>query len=99
MWHGGVGPAWLEEVTTYFSIDVTRRLMAPLDAAASRIAQDLGVEQLDLRSVVEPSLENYYDFFHATPVRREDRGRGRRAALAGEPLAETVERHAPKRSS
>jgi lysophospholipase L1-like esterase len=68
MWHAGVGQAWREEVTTYYSIDVTARLMAQLDARAERIAGALGVEQIDLMPVLEPSLTNYYDYFHLTPA-------------------------------
>jgi lysophospholipase L1-like esterase len=68
MWHGGVGQAWCEEVTTYFSIEVTSRLMARLDARAARVAAELGVEQSDLRAVLEPNLATYYDFFHLTPL-------------------------------
>jgi lysophospholipase L1-like esterase len=99
MWHGGAGPAWLQEVTTYFSHDVLRRLMGQLDAAASRIAQDLDVEQLDLRRVVEPSLENYYDFFHATPAGAKTVAGAVGAALVGAPVAGVVEWAAPKRAS
>jgi hypothetical protein len=99
MWHGGAGPAWLQEVTTYFSHDVLRRLMGQLDAAASRIAHDEGVEQLDLRRVVEPSLENFYDFFHATPAGAKTVAGAVGAALVGTPLAQPVEWHAPKRAS
>ena len=99
MWHGGAGPAWLQEVTTYFSHDVLRRLMGQLDAAASRIAQDEGVEQLDLRRVVEPSLENYYDFFHATPAGAKTVAGAVGAALVGAPLTRAVEWDAPKRAS
>ena len=68
MWHGGVGQAWKEEVTTYYSHDVLRRLMALLDARASRVAHALGAEQLDLRPIVPASVESYYDFFHMTPA-------------------------------
>jgi len=68
MWHGGVGQAWREEVTTYYSIDVTRRLMALLDRRATRVAEECRVEQIDLRTVLEPTLGNYYDFFHLTPA-------------------------------
>jgi len=67
MWHGGVGQAWCEEVTTYYSIEVTSRLMARLDARAARVAAELDVEQIDLRAILEPSLATYYDFFHLTP--------------------------------
>src|SRR6185436_10637714 len=55
MWHGGVGQAWREELTTYFSIEVTGRLMALMDARAARIAESLGVEQIDLMPVLEPN--------------------------------------------
>ena len=68
MWHGGAGQAWCEDVTTYYSIEVTSKLMALLDARAARAAEELGVDHLDLRSVLEPSLANYYDFFHLTPA-------------------------------
>jgi lysophospholipase L1-like esterase len=67
MWHGGVGQAWREEVTTYYSIDVTAKLMALLDARAARVAEALGVEQIDLMPVLEPNLTTYYDYFHLTP--------------------------------
>jgi lysophospholipase L1-like esterase len=67
MWHGGVGRAWCEEVTTFYSLEVTSRLMALLDGRAARIANELGVEQIDLMSLLESSLDTYYDFFHLTP--------------------------------
>jgi hypothetical protein len=68
MWHGGVGRAWCEEVTTFYSIEVTSRLMALLDLRAVRVATDLAIEQIDLMSMLRPTLENYYDFFHVTPT-------------------------------
>ena len=42
--------------------------MAMLDARAVRVADELGVEHIDLMSVLEPTLANYYDFFHLTPA-------------------------------
>ena len=36
--------------------------------AVRRIASDLDVEQIDLMSLLEPSLSTYYDFFHLTPA-------------------------------
>jgi hypothetical protein len=68
MWHGGVGQAWRENVTTFYSCEVLSRLMALLDARAARAAHELGIEQLDLMPIVEPSARTYYDFFHATPA-------------------------------
>jgi lysophospholipase L1-like esterase len=67
MWHGGMGQAWQESVDTYYSIEVTCRLMAQLDRVAAAVADRLAIEQIDLMSVLEPSLDTYYDFFHLTP--------------------------------
>lgn len=68
MWHGGVGQAWRETVTTFYSFDVLSRLMSMLDTRAARVAQELGADSLDLMPALECSGENYYDFFHATPA-------------------------------
>ena len=68
MWHGGVGQAWQEEVTSFYSLDVLSALMAELDSSAARVAHDLHVEQLDLMPIIAPNAKNYYDFFHATPT-------------------------------
>jgi hypothetical protein len=68
MWHGGIGQAWREQVTTFYSHEVLSRLMSVLDARAAGIARELGVEQLDLNPIVAPSVATYYDFFHATPL-------------------------------
>ena len=68
MWHGAVGRAWQEEVTTVYSLDVLARLMSLLDAKASRIARELDVEQLELNGLLDRGLETYYDTFHATPA-------------------------------
>jgi lysophospholipase L1-like esterase len=68
MWHGGVGQPWREEVTTYYSFDIPSRLMALLDVRAARVADEVGVEQLDLSAVLEPSLRTYWDWLHLTPA-------------------------------
>ncbi|HSL20185.1 MAG TPA: hypothetical protein VK886_01525 [Vicinamibacterales bacterium] len=68
MWHGGAGQVWLENVTTFYSLDVLSDLMSLLDVRAAEIASELGVEQVDLMPVLEASTRTYYDFFHATPV-------------------------------
>jgi lysophospholipase L1-like esterase len=99
MWHGGAGQAWVEEVTTYFSHDVLRRLMRRLDAAAARIADEHDVEQLDLLPIVEPGLENYYDFFHATPAGARIVAAAVADALVQPRGAAAEEWRAPKRAS
>ena len=68
MWHGGAAQAWREEVTTFYSFEVVARLMALMDARAAAVAVGLGVQQLDLRPLLESSLVNYYDGFHPTPA-------------------------------
>jgi|SRR5687768_5216531 len=68
MWHGGVGQAWKEDVTVYYSHEVLARLMALVEARASRVAEELDLPTLNLRPIVAPSLDTYYDFFHLTPA-------------------------------
>ena len=99
MWHGGVGQAWKEEVSAFYSHDVLRRLMALLDSRAARVAQELEVEQLDIRDVVEPSLENYYDFFHATPSGARAVASAVAMTVVRLPLPSVEDLAAPKRAS
>lgn len=68
LWHGGVGRAWREDVSTFYSLDIPCRLMAMLDARVARVAEDLDVEQIELQSLLEPSLDLYYDWLHLTPA-------------------------------
>ena len=68
MWHGGVGQAWQEDVTTFYSLEVLSDLMTQLDWKCAAIAQDLHVEQLDLMPVLDAGVHTFYDYFHATPA-------------------------------
>ena len=99
MWHGGVGRAWQDDVATYFSDDVVCRLMAMLDARADRVARVCEVEELDLRPLLEPTLENYYDFFHVTPVGARRVADAVARVLLEEPVACASHLEAPKRAS
>jgi len=67
MWHGGVGQAWREDVTTYFSLEASSHAMAMLDQRVAEVAGSMGVETLDVMPTLEQSLGTYYDGFHATP--------------------------------
>ena len=67
-WHGGMGIAWRAPVTTYYSLDITNRLMRLLAARAIQVTEDMGVEHLDVRGTLRPCLENYYDWLHYTPA-------------------------------
>jgi lysophospholipase L1-like esterase len=68
MWHGGVGQAWREEVTEYYSFEASSRAMSLVDARADVVARSLGLDPVDLMPAIEQSLETYYDCFHMTPV-------------------------------
>ena len=52
----------------YYSLEVVNELMGLMDARAAAVADQLGIEHLDLRPVLAPSLENYYDYVHFTPA-------------------------------
>jgi hypothetical protein len=90
MWHGGVGQAWQEHVSTFYSHEVLSTLMAALDARAASIARELEIEQLDLMPILERSARTYYDFFHATPAG----SRAIAAAVAATVLREPLPRPA-----
>ena len=63
-----MGKAWKQTVTTYFSLDVVNQVVHLLDSRAASVAEELGIEHRNLRSVLAPSLENYYDYMHYTPA-------------------------------
>jgi len=86
-WHGGVGKAWKQTLSTFYTLEVLGDLMGRLDARAAAIAEEAGVEQLDLRPVLTPSLENYYDYFHCTPAGAAVVARAVAAAVLRPPVA------------
>ena len=88
MWHGGAGQVWRQDVSAYYSFDVVSRLMTLVDTKAASIADERGIEQLNLMPVLEPSLNTYYDGFHATPA-----GASAIAAAIG---AATIRRRQPE---
>jgi hypothetical protein len=67
LWNFGAGRPYVEEVTTYYSHGVVNELMSAVDGVASRVAQELGVEQLDLMGEIEHDFESFYDRLHFTP--------------------------------
>jgi len=68
IWHGAVGDPHRDEVSVYYSVHVLSRLMALVSARAATVADEMGVEHLDLMSVLRPSLQTFYDFVHYTPA-------------------------------
>jgi len=65
-WQGGVGKAWKEPVSVYYSLDVVNRLLELVDARAARVAEALAVQHLDLRPLLTLGLRHYYDHDHHT---------------------------------
>ncbi|HET7789704.1 MAG TPA: hypothetical protein VFK78_02820 [Gemmatimonadales bacterium] len=82
-WHGGVGKAWKQTLTVFYSQDVLDHLMGLLDARAAAIADQLGIQHLDLRPILTPGLEHYFDAFHYTPQGAGVVARAVAAALLG----------------
>ena len=67
-WHGGMGIAWREHVTAYYSLDVANRLMRLVARRAAQVTAELGVECVDVHSELPQSVETYYDWLHYTPA-------------------------------
>jgi hypothetical protein len=68
LWHGGMGSPWRENVTVFYSLAVLNRLMRLMDDRARWVADELGIEHIDLNPVVVPGLEHYQDYVHYTPA-------------------------------
>jgi lysophospholipase L1-like esterase len=94
MWHGGVGQAWREEVTTYYSFEVFSALMSLLDSRAAAVAAALHVEHLDLMPILDRSLATYYDGFHLTPAGARTVATAVAAAVLRQPIPQAKRRPA-----
>jgi len=86
-WHGGIGKAWRETISVYYSLEVANRLMGLVDARAATVAESCGVEQLDLRPVLPPNLRNYFDYTHFTPAGAAVVAQAVATAVLGRPLS------------
>src|SRR5437588_718541 len=95
LWHGGMGKAWKQTITTYFSLNVVNQVVHLLDARAARVAEALGIEHRDLRNVLAPSLEYYYDYMHYTPAGAAVVAREVAAALLRPPATGAAETLSP----
>jgi hypothetical protein len=80
-WHGAAGNPYTGNVTTYYSFDVVSRLVDLVDRRVAEVADGLGIQQVDLMPLLEPSLATFYDFWHFTPAG---------AAVVGKAVAEAV---------
>jgi len=66
-WHGGIGKPWKEKVSVYFSLDVINRILDLIDGRVVRVAEELGLQHVNLRPVLNQGLRHYYDHDHFTP--------------------------------
>lgn len=71
LWNFGLGNPHTEDLDTYFTLEVVNEFMRAVDGVEARVAEDLGVEQLDLMPRLEPSFKTYYDLLHFTPAGAE----------------------------
>lgn len=68
-WHGALGDFFAgEAIEKFCAAEVIAELMSQIDSRAVTVADELGLEHVDLRDALEPSLSNYYDQFHFTPT-------------------------------
>jgi lysophospholipase L1-like esterase len=86
-WHGGVGKAWKEPITVYYSLDVVNRLLELVDSRAARVADELGIQHVHLRPLLTEGLRHYYDHDHHTPAGAAVVARAVAAALLPPPAA------------
>ena len=76
MCHGGTGQAWREEITTYYSVDVTCKLMALLDERADRLARNFRSAIVDREHrplILDPDTWQVRDLIGQMPLRAIDR--------------------------
>lgn len=80
-WNGAVGNPHVDEVNTYYSNNVLWQLFEAAEQSIVRVADDAGVECVELRTKVPSSSATYYDHVHFTPAG---------AATVAEVLAESL---------
>jgi lysophospholipase L1-like esterase len=83
-WHGGVGQAYRENVTVFYSSEVLFRLMDSLDRRAAAVADDLGLVHVDLRPAIDMTTEVFYDHYHFTAAGCDQVGRVVARAIVGD---------------
>jgi lysophospholipase L1-like esterase len=79
--HGAAGNVFQKEVKVFYATEVVCKLQQLIDERTERVAEELGIECCDLRALIEPTFDSYYDLYHFTPVG---------AAAAAEILAKVV---------
>lgn len=83
LWNFGLGRPYKEQVDVYCTPRLMAHLMTLTDARSARVAEDLGVDQIDLLPILERSGRTFYDFLHFTPEGAAAVGHVVAARLAG----------------
>jgi hypothetical protein len=91
-WHGGIGKPWKEQVSVYFSLEVINRLLSQIDGRVVAVAEELGLQHLNLRPVLDQGLRHYYDHDHFTPEGAAAAAQAIAAALIDRQAAVSVHR-------
>ncbi|MEO8029489.1 MAG: hypothetical protein ABI765_01505 [Gemmatimonadota bacterium] len=67
LWNGGVGKAYKDEVTVYYSNRIIRALMTELHERTRKVSTGLRAEFVDVMSGLTGGPPVYIDHFHFTP--------------------------------
>ncbi len=89
MWNGGVGQAYRERQTIFYSTRVLCSLMRKVEAITGEVAAREQVEHLAMRGLISPDATNFIDHIHLTPTG---------SIRVGEAIAAAVLRSSPERS-
>jgi len=68
MWNGGVGQAYRESQTVFYSTQVLCALMREVEAITREVAAEERVEHLAMRGIISPDADNFIDHIHLTPA-------------------------------
>ena len=82
-WHGGIGRPWKEKVEVYFSLAVLNRILSLIDSRVVAVADELGLQHLNLLPQMDQGLRHFYDHDHFTPEGAAAAAEAIAAALAG----------------
>lgn len=82
-WHGGIGRPWKEKVSVYFSLEVINRVLSLIDERVVAVAEELGLQHLNLQPLLNGGLRHYYDHDHFAPAGAAVVARAVGSALTG----------------
>jgi hypothetical protein len=67
MWNFARGEIYGTEVDVYYTHRVVRELMEKIAIRCGEVTRACGAVDLDVSGLLEPGLENFYDYLHTTP--------------------------------